>query len=355
MENAKLNSLLIPPDTTIKRAMQLLNKTAEKILFITDEKKKLMGTLTDGDIRRALINGMQFSAPVDAVMFTLFVFISSDETNKKEKAKKIMLEKGIEQLPVVTREKCIVDVLVWTDIFDDTILSTEKHCFENSIVIMAGGKGTRLDPFTRILPKPLIPVGDKTVIELIMENFSKRGFYNFIFTLNYKKDYIKMFLKESDFSYNISLVEEEAYLGTSGSLSLLKNMITDTFIVTNCDILLDANYADIVKWHKENNNIITIVGCHKEINIPYGILEMDKGVLSSFHEKPKYDVLINTGLYVIEPEVISLIAENRYMDMNILIESASHKGKVSVYPVHEGFFDIGQWEEYRKTVEQFSK
>ncbi|KJU81358.1 nucleoside-diphosphate-sugar pyrophosphorylase [Candidatus Magnetobacterium bavaricum] len=354
MEKAKLQSLLIFPHATIKQGMHQLNATAEKILLVVNENNQLLGTVTDGDIRRALINGLLFSSTVESIMFTSYVFIDSAEKNKRERAKSLMMEQGVAQLPVIDKNHSIVDILLWTDIFAENISGQRQQNYENKIVIMAGGKGTRLEPFTRILPKALIPVKDKTIIELIMTNFSKRGFCNFIFTVNYKKEYIKMFLKDNNFPYTINWIEEDDYLGTAGGLSLLNDKIFDTFIVTNCDILVDADYADIVKWHKENNHIMTIVACHKEISIPYGILEMNDGILSNFNEKPKYDVLINTGVYVIEPEIFSLIPYNGYMDMNILIAAASSKKKVSIYPIHEGFCDIGQWEEYKKTVEKFS-
>lgn len=351
MDKDKLESILVPLQTTIKQAMQKLNETGEKILFVMNE-NRVSGTVTDGDIRRGLINGLKFSDKVEKVNFARFVHIYFDEANKKEKAKMLMLNKEIEQIPILDRDGGIMDVILWTDIFDEKKPVIQKQSFSNPVVIMAGGKGTRLDPFTKILPKPLIPIGEKPVIEIIMERFSSHGFQNFFFTLNYKKEYIKMFLKENNFPYKIDWIEESEFMGTAGSLSMLEGIIKETFFVTNCDIIMSASYMDILQWHKKYNNLITLIGCHKEVKIPYGILEMDNGELRSFVEKPNYDVLINTGVYVIEPEVISLIPKNNYMDMNILIEMAGKKGKVSVYPIHDGWFDIGQWDEYKKSIKE---
>ncbi len=352
MDKAKLRTLLISSDTTLKEAMQKLNDTAEQILFVTDEDDKLLGTVTDGDIRRGLISGFKFSDKVEKVMFKQFTSFFRDEPSKKEKAQKIMLREKIEQIPILDKNRQIIDAILWIDIFGKKESVKQKQFFANHVVIMAGGRGTRLDPFTKILPKPLIPINEKPIIEIIMDKLYKHSFHNFVFTLNYKKEYIKLFLRENSFPYNIDWVEEDDYSGTAGSLSLLKDKVKDTFFVLNCDTILNADYIDILKWHKENNNLMTLVGCHKEIKVPYGILELDHGILKNFIEKPNYDVIINTGVYVLEPEIIHMIPSNKCMDMNTLIGNVSKKGKVSVYPIHDGWIDIGQWEEYKKSLDE---
>jgi Nucleoside-diphosphate-sugar pyrophosphorylase involved in lipopolysaccharide biosynthesis/translation initiation factor 2B, gamma/epsilon subunits (eIF-2Bgamma/eIF-2Bepsilon) len=352
MDKAKFRTLLITSDTTLKQSMQRLNETAEKILFVADDSDRLLGTVTDGDIRRGLINGLNFSDNIEKVMFGDFAFIPYDEADKKKKAKTLMLEKVIEQIPILDKNMRVIDVILWTDIFSEEKTLESKQFFTNPVVVMAGGKGTRLDPFTKILPKPLIPIGDKPIIEVIMEKFYKQGFQNFIFTLNYKKEYIKMFLRENSFPYKIDWVEEDEFMGTAGSLSLLKGKMDEPLFVLNCDIILTADYADIIKWHKENNNFVTLIGCHKEVKVPYGILELEDGVLKSFVEKPNYDVIINTGVYLLEPEVIEMIPDNKFLDMNTLIEEVSKREKVSVYPIHDGWMDVGQWEEYKNSLRE---
>ncbi len=355
MNKTKLNSLLISTHMTLKQAMRRLNDTSTQILFVVDKNKILVGTVTDGDIRRGLIHGHKFGDGVGKIMHKEFTTISRDESDKRKKAKDIMQAKDIQRIPILDGKGRIIDMISWTDIFENKQPIENRRVFKNQVVIMAGGKGSRLEPFTTILPKPLIPIDGKPIIEIIMERFYRFGFERFIFTLNYKKEYIKVFLKENNFPYKIGWVEEDKYMGTAGSLCLLKDKINETFIVSNCDIILNTDYADIFRWHKENRNIMTLIGCHKEIEIPYGILEMDDGKLTRFIEKPNYDALINTGVYVLEPEVISLIPENRPLDMNILIKLASKKGKVSVYPIHSGWFDMGQWEEYKKSFHELSK
>ncbi|MFQ5687813.1 MAG: nucleotidyltransferase family protein [Candidatus Scalindua sp.] len=283
-------------------------------------------------------------------MFRQFTFFFCDEADKKEKAERIMLREKIEQIPILDKNNSVVDVILWTDIFGEEKALENRQFFTNPVVIMAGGKGTRLDPFTKILPKPLIPIGEKPIIEIIMDKFYKQGFQKFIFTLNYKKEYIKMFLRENSFPCKIDWVEEDDFMGTAGSLSLLKDKINEPFFVLNCDIILNADYTDIVKWHKESNNLMTLIGCYKEVKVPYGILELDDGILKSFVEKPNYDVIINTGVYILEPEIIDMIPDNKSINMNTLIEEVSRKGKVSVYPIHDGWVDVWQWEEYRESL-----
>jgi len=352
MDKVKLRTLLIPSDTTLKESMQKLNDTAEQILFVIDEVDKLMGTVTDGDIRRGLINGLKFSDKVEKVMFRRFISFFNDESGKKVKARKIMIKEEVERIPVLDKRGHIIDVILWTDVFGQKESVKQKQFYTNNVVIMAGGKGNRLDPFTKILPKPLIPIGERPIIEIIMEKLYKCGFHNFIYTLNYKKEYIKLFLRENDLPCNIDWVEEDDYSGTAGGLSLLKDKVNDSFFVLNCDTILNVDYADILKWHKENNNLMTLVGCHKEIKLPYGILELDRGILKKFVEKPNYDVIINTGSYILEPEILQMIPSNKCMDMDSLIENASKNGKVSVYPIHDGWVDVGQWEEYKKSLKE---
>ncbi len=279
MDREKFHYLLIPPETAIKIAMKKLDKTAEKILFVVDKRHKLLGTVTDGDIRRGLLSGVRFDEAIEKIMHQNFTALFIGETDVEERAKKLMLENKFEQIPLIDSYGIIKDVILWTDIFGQSFIS---HCYEpkpNKVVIMAGGKGTRLDPFTRVLPKPLIPIGEKTVIEIIMEKFYKYGFDKFVYTLNYRKEYIKLYLQENKFPYDIDWVEEPDFLGTAGSLALLKDKIDDIFFVINCDSILDYNYEKLLKWHRKNSASITIIGCHNEIKIPFGVLELSNGTL----------------------------------------------------------------------------
>lgn len=350
MDKTKLKSLLIAPDMTIKQAMKLLNDSGGKILFVVDKDEKLIGTVTDSDIRRGIIKGYGFGDRIKGLMKGEFFFISSNVPNKEEYAKRVMIENKIEQIPILDNNGKILDVILWTDILAGKKQLGYQKLMSNQVVIMAGGKGTRLDPFTKIFPKPLIPIGNKPVIEIIMERFFQYGFHKFIYTLNYKKEYLKLFLKENNFPYSIDWVEEEDYLGTAGSLSLLKGKITETFFVANCDSILDVNFQEILDWHREHEAAMTIIGCHNEVKIPFGVLHLSNGRLDKILEKPVHDVVINTGVYIMEPHIISYISEGNQIDMNKLIDIVAKKEKISVFPIYGGWFDIGQWDEYKKSI-----
>jgi len=352
MEREKLKSILISRKVTMKQAMFILSETGKKILFVVAENGVLLGTISDGDIRRSLLNGLSFSEKISKVMCREFISLRVGLPNLKEESKKIMRESKIEQIPILDHNGKIEDVILWTDMFEDNKVQ-KKMMHTNHVIIMAGGKGTRMDPFTRVLPKSLIPIGDKPVIEIIMKNFYKNGFHNFIYTLNYKKEYIKLFLKDNKFPYHIDWVEEESFSGTAGSLSLLKDKVNETFFITNCDSLLAADFENILNWHKQHKAALTIVGCHNEFKIPFGVLELSGGKLRRILEKPVHDVIVNTGVYVVEPNVISYIPKRKKIDMNDLITLVSKKEKVTVYPINNTWIDVGLWESYKNSLQNF--
>lgn len=341
---------MISSDMTIKQIMQRLNETAEKIVFVVDDKERLLGTVTDGDVRRAIINDLKFSDSIDKIMQKNPKIAVLNQTDSTEHIRNMMVGNKLDRIPVLDDERRIVDVVLWVDIIRDREERATKNLLDNQVVVMAGGKGTRLDPFTKILPKPLIPIGNKPVIEIIMERFYHSGFHRFIYTLNYKRDYIKLFLKENDFPYEIDWVEEDDFLGTAGSLSLLEEKVKDTFFMTNCDSLLEVDFDKVLAWHKENKAAVTVVGCYNEIKIPFGVLTMSNGKLENISEKPVHDTIINTGVYVMEPHVVSYVPQNGKMDMNELLAKVIDREKVSVYPIYGGWLDIGQWEQYRETA-----
>lgn len=354
MEKKLLKSLLVPLDSSIKEAIQRLNETGLKILFIIDADKRLLGTLTDGDIRRGIITGVLLTAPVESVMRRKFISLSMNTPAVQDEAIRLMQQHMIEHVPILNEEGAIIDVFLWVD-----FLSKEKSdaprnikSISNPVVIMAGGKGTRLDPFTKILPKPLIPIGNKPIIETIMDRFFENGFSRFILILNYKKEMIKAYFGEKTVPYDISFIEEEEFYGTAGGMALLRDAIRQSFIVTNCDTILEGNYHDFFQWHEDHKNVMTIIGSHREITVPYGVLCMNNGTLDKIDEKPKLDLFINTGTYVFDPSIFDFINNRQYLDMDKLISKVKshHAERVGVYPHWGGWFDIGQWDEYRNSL-----
>ena len=353
MNKDKLKSLFVSGDITIKEAIKKLNETAEQILFFVDDRERLIGVINDGDIRRSIISGFQLTTSAKEVMRTDFISINKNCHNLFQAAKELIQKYRIEKIPVINDEGLIEDIIAWSDYLDGEGKEHECEYFpQHKVVIMAGGKGTRLDPFTKIIPKPLIPFKDKPIIEHIMDRYHSRGFNQFVILVNYKKEMIKLYFAENKLPYNIDFVDEQDYYGTAGGIYLLKDKIKDTFVVVNCDTILESDYRSILHWHRENKYLITIVGAHKEIAVPFGVLKMDNGTLVDIDEKPNYDIFVNTGTYFLEPEVISLIGESEQLGMDELIRRVGKESpdKVGVYPHWGGWFDVGQWDEYRKSL-----
>ena len=219
------------------------------------------------------------------------------------------------------------------------------------VVINAGGKGTRLEPFTRVLPKPLIPVGDLPIIELIMQEYQSYACSDFHIIVNYKRELMKAYFADNERRYNIAWYDEEKPLGTGGGLSLLKGKLDSTFFFANCDALLTANYESMLRFHRENGNVITMICAYKNMNIPYGVVEMGpNGSIESMKEKPLVSFLTNTGIYIVEPEVIDDIGKDEAIGFPDIVEREKQMGKkVAVFPVSENdWMDMGQISELEK-------
>ncbi len=326
---------------TVSETMRKIDRNAMGILFLTDENRKLIGCITDGDIRRFLLSGGKMEAPaVDAANKTPKVAYTEDE------AKALYHRRNYIVIPIVDDAGTLVGLYN-----GEGREIRQKNPLNVPVVINAGGKGTRLDPFTRVLPKPLIPVGDLPIIEHIMREYQSYSCNEFHIIVNYKRELMKAYFAENESHYNITWYDEEKPLGTGGGLSLLKGIFTDTFFFANCDALLTANYESMLKFHKDNGNKITMVCAYKNLNIPYGVVEMGvNGVIEEMKEKPLMSFLTNTGIYIVEPDVIDDIEEGVAVGFPDIIEKEKQKGKrVAVFPVSENdWMDMGQLTELEK-------
>lgn len=336
-------------------ALKKLDKTAQKILFVEDDNKKFMGTVTDGDIRRFIISNGSLEDRVEVLGNKNSIFFYEGEFSKSE-MKSLMISKGIEVIPILNTDHEVVRYVTWMDLFSDT---RERRRYSGEVdvpvVIMAGGKGTRLEPFTKILPKPLFPIDDKPIIQHIIDEFKFFGVNLFLLTLNYKGELIQAFMKDGSEDYKIDYVWETDFFGTAGSLVLLKDRVKGEFILSNCDILVRADYADVLKFHRENRAHLTILSAIQHYKIPYGVIEYEEGAhVSQIVEKPEKTYFVNTGVYVLSDVVIDLIPENQKYDMNVLIDNMLENNyRVLTYPVNENdYIDIGQWEEYKQALDK---
>lgn len=337
-----LEAYIISKNTKVLDAMKTIDKNEKGIVFICNSDDKLLGTLTDGDIRRFIIFGGNLSESVVNVMNNSPLFLYQTE---KQQAKHSLEKYKITSIPIVDREGHITEI-----VFSDDKAKSKLQEISLPVVIMAGGKGTRLKPYTNILPKPLIPIGDRTISEHIIKAFSYAGCKRFYMILNYKKNFIESYFKEAEEQFDISFIHEDVFRGTGGGLSLLEGVINETFFMTNCDIIIDEDYKKIVDFHKVNNNIATMVCAIKQQRLNYGTVDVQDGCVVSINEKPVQNIITNTGLYILEPELLSMIPKEGEVLMTDFLQSLIDKGqKVGMYPVNEDqWFDMGELEELER-------
>lgn len=321
-----------------------------KLLLVLNE-GKFHSLLSIGDIQRAIIANKPLSTAIEYILRPKVNVAKVTDFREDIIAK--MRQRRNDFMPVVDDDGNVADVIFWEDIssFKEARVKTP---FTLPVVIMAGGQGSRLRPLTNVLPKPLIPIGEQTMMEDIMDRFVECGCHDFYVSVNYKADTIRRYFDNlGKPQYHVEYFQEAKPLGTAGSLHLLRDKIKDTFFVSNCDIIIDEDYGEILKYHYENHNEITVVAAIKNLAIPYGTLETKaEGLLSDIKEKPDYTFKINTGMYILEPNLIKEIPEDEFYHITFLIEKLMKEGRrVGVYPINEGSWtDVGNWEEYLKYV-----
>lgn len=348
-----MKDITVKSDITIREAMKKLSKIGEKCLAITDEKNMLLGTLSDGDVRKGILKGIAINNSIASIYQQNPTVLYKGKYNQ-DKAKELFFKYKFDIIPIVDENKTLVDILFMESVISNTS-NFQKKEIDVPVVIMAGGKGTRLKPFTNILPKPLVPVHEKPIIEHIIENFTTVGCTSFYLTVNYKARLLKAYFDELNPDYDIDFIEEEKPLGTAGSLHMLDGKLNKPFFVTNCDVIIKKDYKSIYEFHNKGNYDVTLVASAKEYIIPYGTCELnDAGHLSRINEKPSYDFLINTGFYILNPDILKLIPQNQFFHITHLLEKVNSLGKsVGVFPIDEdSWFDIGQWVEYRKAIKK---
>ncbi len=336
-----IKEFLIDENATMLDAMALLDKVAKKVLFVVRE-DHFIAAITDGDIRRWILRKGNLEAKVcDIANYNPKYIYEHD----KKTAKAFMKKHSIEALPVLNADKDIVSIIFWNDEIE------HKKRLPVPVVVMAGGLGTRLYPYTKILPKPLIPIGEIPIAEHIINRFHQYGSKEFFLVVNHKKNMIKAYFNEIEKDYEVQYADEDEPLGTGGGLSLLKGKINETFILTNCDILIEEDYEKIYAYHKKEGNLITMVCSLKHIRIPYGVIEIgETGEIEEMKEKPEFSFFTNTGMYIVEPQVIEELQAGEAVGFPDIIERYKEAGeKIGVYPISEhAWLDMGQLDEMEK-------
>ena len=344
-----ISRYLISPSVTVLEAMSFIDVGAKGIAFVCSG-ERVQAVVTDGDIRRYILHGGDLHANVLTMANRDFKYLSEHEEVSSEVLAKI---KGdYKALPVLDSSGALQSI-----VFSDETALRKRPDLQIPVVIMAGGKGTRLYPYTKVLPKPLIPIGDLPITMHIIQRFGKYGCNRFMMVVNHQKELIKAYYADPEIPYDIDFADEGEPLGTAGGLKLLEGKIDSTFFLTNCDILVDADYQKIYQHHKQAGNVITVVCAVKNIIIPYGTIQLDdNGQISRMVEKPTLSHLVNTGCYIIEPEVLEMIPAGTFIHMPEVIQMCMDEGMaVGVYPIsEEQWQDMGQIDEMEKMNKKIS-
>ena len=347
----RVENIIIDSQKTIIQTMKLMDDKRTKSLLVF-EGEKFLGIITNGDLQRTIIANKSFDTEIGNVL---------DNSGKKyarqsdsnEKIRKWMLEVRAEMMPIVDPDGNLVEVIFWDDLFKEA-QGDNREKINLPVVIMAGGKGTRLKPITNVIPKPMIPVGDRTILEVIMDQFESIGCNKFYMSVNYKAYMMKYYLSQLPHHYDVEFFQEEKPLGTIGSVSLLRGKINTPFFVSNCDIVIDQDMRDVYDYHRENHNDLTIVTAVKSFRIPYGVIETGKdGLMTSLKEKPELTYMINTGVYILNPGCLNEIPQGEFFHITRLMEKIkSRGGRVGCFPVSEhSWKDMGEWPEYLKMID----
>jgi dTDP-glucose pyrophosphorylase len=339
-------NILVKPNFSIKQTLQIIDKGAKRIAIVIDDNNKVIGTISDGDIRRGILKGYSLQDSIKDIYFKNPTLAKDSDTN--ESIIKKAIEKKIYQIPIVNQQHQIVDLVDLA-----TLLKNKKR--NNKVILMAGGLGSRLRPLTNNIPKPLLKIGDKPILETIINNFKNSGFENFIISVNYKKELIQDYFEDgSKFGVNISYLDEDKRLGTAGALSLLKQYPKEPFFVMNGDLLTNIDFSKMLDFHIQNHSIATMGVIEQEYQIPYGVIQLDEAKIINITEKPKYKYFINGGIYLLNSECLQFIPKNQFFDMPTLFEVLIKKNKnILSFPIHEYWLDIGRMEEYKKAQKEY--
>lgn len=341
-----LTKILIKEKAKIIDALKLINENAKGTAVVVNEENKLKGTLTDGDIRRALLKGITLDSSIETIYNPNCRFVNKNYN--LDFVNHIFEVDRIKLIPMVDNDKIVIDIINVED-----LLNPERLIKRNYIMIMAGGIGSRLKPLTDDIPKPMLKVGKKPILEILIDQFKQKMFSKILISVNYKADIIENYFKNGeDFDVSIEYIKETQRLGTAGSIKLAEDYLTEPFFVVNGDILTNVNFESILHYHVSNKFDITIGSRSYDMQVPYGVLNMNDICVTSLEEKPVVNFLVSGGIYVLDPNVIKFIPDDKYYDMTDLINIVlNNGGKVGSFPIQEYWMDIGHMEDYYQANE----
>ena len=344
MSNFK--KILLSPTTTIRQALEIIDSGSMKIALVASENQKLLGTLTDGDIRRAILSGRGLDDLIEPIYCRMPTTCGINDS--KEKILQLAVAHKLYQIPVVDVEGRIVGIAEV-----DELLKPGQH--KNKVILMAGGLGTRLSPLTDTTPKPMLHVGNKPILETIIENFSKYGYTDIILSVSYKSHVIEEYFGDGNqFGVEISYVHESKRMGTAGALSLMRENLTEPFFVMNADLLTNVNFQYMQDYHLSHDAVATMAVREYDFQVPYGVVNVQDGKISSIEEKPTHKFFVSAGIYMLSPEILVSIPDDEFFDMPTLFQKliAEKRNAVS-FPIREYWLDIGKMSDYERANNEY--
>lgn len=341
-----IKDIIINEDTSIIEVLKIIDKSSKQLVLVVNENKKLLGTISDGDIRRALLNNVSLDESIKNIYFKYPTVANINDS--RTEIINICAAKKIHQIPIVDNNGNLLGL----EILDELISKKNKT---NKVVLMVGGLGTRLRPLTDNIPKPMLHVGGKPILETIIDKFSNYGFVDIILCVNYKSDIIKEYFGDgSKFGVNIKYIFENKRMGTAGALSLLKSKPNEAFFVMNGDLLTNVNFEHLLDYHLDNHSAATMCVREYDFKVPFGVVKLENEKIKSIEEKPTHKFFVNAGIYMISPEVIDYIPKNEFYDMPGLFEKIIKLNKnVISFPIREYWLDIGRIEEFEKANNEY--
>ena len=343
IENIKLKQ-----NATIKEALGIIDSGAMQIALVVDDNDKLLGTLTDGDIRRGILRGLDLDSPIETIVFKEPAIAKISST--KEEILKIALSKKLHQIPIVDDNGIVLDLKEIEELVEPKIKT-------NRAILMVGGLGTRLRPLTQDMPKPMLKVGNKPILQTIVEKFAEYGFVNITMCVNFNASIIRDYFGDGkEFGVNIDYVLEQKRMGTAGALSLLKERPSEPFFVMNGDLLTNVNFEHIFNYHTLHKATATMCVREYDYEVPYGVVKMNDNKITAIAEKPVQKFFVSAGIYMLSPEILDLIPKNEFYDMPALFEKLIKLSKnVISFPIREYWLDIGRMEEYQRANEEYKE
>lgn len=341
-----MSNPIIRPTDTILEAVKMIDAASIQIVFVADEYGKLVGTVTDGDVRRGLLKGVSLQEPVSLIMNNSPITAKTNERHESIIA--MMKAKHIRHIPIVDES----GVLLSIELLDELLYGATK---DNSVVLMAGGLGTRLRPLTNSCPKPMLPIGDKPILETILNSFIDHGFRKFYFAVNYMSEMIETHFGDgSHWGVEIQYLREKQRCGTAGALSLLPEKPKKPLIVMNGDVLTKVNFEQLLSFHAEHRSQGTLCVREYEVQIPYGVVSFQKGRLLNIEEKPVKRYFVSAGIYVLGPDSLELVPRGTYYEMPALFQEMVNRGNsTAVFPIREYWLDIGHPKDFEQATEDY--